>query len=60
MLTELKMKLTQPNMLCDEIGCLETAYQLANEDEIAKLWTCVWALSKRLADLKKKLNIEPR
>lgn len=31
----------------------EHAYQLANEDEIAQLWKCVWALSRRLADLEK-------
>jgi len=32
----------------------ENAFQLANEDEIAKLWLCVLALSKRLAELEKR------
>jgi len=36
----------------------ETAFQLANEDEIAKLWTCITALTQRLADLEKRLNME--
>lgn len=35
----------------------ESAYQLAKEDEIAKLWTCLFALSQRLTDLEKKPSI---
>lgn len=37
----------------------ESAYQLANEDEIAKLWICVWTLTKKVADLEKRINIKP-
>jgi len=32
----------------------ETTFQLANEDEITKLWSCVLALSKRLAELEER------